>query len=290
MDQADRPAAVPARRPSPSRQTADRLAQLGVVSATAEARLLLALVTGRPSGQVDLVDRLAPAEQARLDDLVAQRGAGVPLQHLTGWAHFRRISLRVGPGVFIPRPETEVMTGWAIERLGRWRAQGLAPRVVELCAGSGAISLALADEVPGLRQWAVERSPQALVHLRRNLAASAIEPVAGDMASALPELDGTIDLVLANPPYIPDQGRDLPVEVAGFDPPEALYAGPDGLAASATVAAVAARLLRPGGLVASEHDDDQGQSVPALFRRQGFQQVTDHLDWTGRARFVTAQR
>jgi release factor glutamine methyltransferase len=161
--------------------------------------------------------------------------------------------------------------------------------VVELCAGSGAISAALAAEAPGCRQWAVERAAAALAYLRRNLAASEVVVVAGDMADALPELDHQVDLVLANPPYVPTGRRpDLPATVRDFDPPEALYAGPDGLAANRVVARVAGRLLRPGGQVASEHDDDQGQSVPALFAAAGFGAVADQADLTGRSRFVTA--
>jgi release factor glutamine methyltransferase len=160
--------------------------------------------------------------------------------------------------------------------------------VVELCAGSGAISLALATERPGLQQWAVENSPVALPYLRRNLKDTPVTVVAADMATALGCLDGRVDVVVANPPYVPAAvWQRLPAEVRDYDPKEALVAGEDGLDAIRVVARVAARLLPPGGLVVCEHDDSQGETAPAVFRATGFTAVSDHSDWTGRPRFVT---
>jgi release factor glutamine methyltransferase len=163
--------------------------------------------------------------------------------------------------------------------------------VVELCAGSGAVSLALATEWPGLQQWAVERSSDALPYLRRNLAETAVTVVAGDMATALDCLDSRVDVVVANPPYVPEATwAELPADVRDADPKEALVAGPDGLDAIKVVAAVAARLLRPGGVVACEHDDTHGVTAPAIFRAAGFTDVADHQDLAGRPRFVTASQ
>jgi release factor glutamine methyltransferase len=291
-----------------SRATA-RLAAGGVASPRAEARRLLAVVAAVPSNQVELLDGVTAPQLAELERLTAERLAGRPLQHVIGRAAFRTIEVAVGPGVFIPRPETEAMVGWVLDQLvqddatapGSGAAAGLVdvapvaadlddwPKVVELGAGSGAISLALAAERPGLRLWAVENSPAALAYLIRNTADSPVTVVAQDLAQALPELDATVDQVVSNPPYIPAAAWEaLPSEVRDFDPTVALLGGADGLAVVRQVAATAARLLRPGGRVACEHDDDQGVSAPAVFRAAGFTALADHLDLAGRPRFLTA--
>jgi release factor glutamine methyltransferase len=254
----------------------------------AEARILAAHVAGVALTRLDLVEAL---DEPRLEALVDQRLTGVPLQWLTGRAPFRTVEVAVGPGVFIPRPETELLVDYLLchpEPFVTSTDEGSPPRVVELCAGSGAISLALATERPGLRQWAVENSPAALPYLRRNLKDTAVTVVAEDMATALTCLDGRVDAVVANPPYVPAATwATLPADVRDFDPKEALVAGADGLDAIRVVADVARRLLRPGGLVVCEHDDSQGETAPAVFRAAGFSGVTDHSDWTGRSRFVT---
>ncbi len=259
-----------------------------VASPAVDARILLAHVLGVAPSVLLVTPHVPVAALERLAELVARRAAGVPLQHLTGVAHFRTVSVHVGPGVFIPRPETEVMTGWAVERLRQLNA----PVVVELGAGSGAISLALAAEVPGCDQYAVELSDDALGYLEKNLAGSNVTVVHADMASALSVLDGKVDLVIANPPYIPlDAFESVPAEVRDHDPTMALFSGADGLDAMRVVASVAARLLRPGGLVAAEHAEVQYESAPAIFVRHGqFAQVRDHRDLTHRPRFVTAVR
>ncbi len=252
----------------------------------AEARTLVAHVLGVPVSRLLVAPPLDPAATARLEALVARRVAGEPLQHLTGVAHFRTVSVAVGPGVFVPRPETETMTGWCLERV--------APpdRVVELCAGSGAISLALAAEAPGLEQWAVELSGEAVAYLGRNLAGTGVTVVEGDMADALPELDATVDLVVANPPYVPlEAWESVPPEVRDFDPHLALFSGPDGLDAMRVLADAAARLLRPGGLLAAEHAEVQHDAVVDLLAGHGaFDRVRDHRDLTDRWRYVTAVR
>ncbi len=255
-----------------------------------EARQLLAHVLGTDPARLALLAEVPDAAGAAFAALVRRRRAGEPLQHLTGRAYFRTVEVEVGPGVFVPRPETEALAGWALERL---RAAGPAESlvVVELCAGSGAISRALASERPGPAYHAVELSADAWPYLQRNLAGTGVRAVLGDMADALPDLDAGVDLVVVNPPYVPETVRDqLPADVLR-DPPEALFAGADGLAALRVVVQVAARLLKPGGWVGAEHDDTHGAAAPALFRAHGgFTDVADHRDLAGRDRFVVARR
>ncbi|MDO5534037.1 MAG: peptide chain release factor N(5)-glutamine methyltransferase [Propionibacteriaceae bacterium] len=255
-----------------------------------EARILLAHVLGVDLGRLLLAP--APSAQQRdlLDALVVRRLRGEPLQHLTGLAPFRTVELEVGPGVFIPRPETEVMTGWVLDRLGECTIPR--PRVVELCAGSGAITKALATEHPDADYHCVELSPEAYDYLTRNLDGLGVDARLGDMADAFGELDGQVDVVVANPPYVPlDHWADVPAEVRDHDPTLALVSGDDGLDAMRVVAAVAARLLRPGGWVAAEHAEVQEASAPAVFVAQGsFTQVSDHPDLNARPRYVTARR
>lgn len=268
------------------------VARLGGRIPVHEARILLAHVLGVEPGRLLLAPAPDAAALATLDALVDRRVAGEPLQHVTGRAWFRTVELEVGPGVFIPRPETEVMTGWALERLAERGAAGGRPVVVELCAGSGAITKALATEHPDADYHCVELSPDAHAYLVRNLAGLDVDIRLGDMADALTELDGTVDLVVANPPYVPlDHWSDVPAEVRDFDPALALVSGPDGLDAMRVVADVAARLLRPGGWAGAEHAEVQEESAPEVFVRQGsFTQVVDSRDLTDRPRFVTARR
>ena len=232
---------------------------------------------------------------ARYWESVGRRAAREPLQHITGCAYFRYLELEVGPGVFVPRPETEVMTGWAIDRL---REMDVAePVVVDLGTGSGAIALAIAQEVPRARVHAVEADPLARPWTERNierLAAAApytkdrVTLHGGDFADSLHELDGQVDLVVSNPPYIP-LGAGVPPEVGEYDPPAALWGGADGLDAIRVVERVARRLLRPGGLVAVEHGAPQGAAVYWVFPEEaGWRDTRNHKDLTRRDRFVTA--
>ncbi len=262
-----------------------RLRACGVASPQAEARTLLAHITGL--GATELL--LAEIDQdavTRLEELVGRRCAGEPLQHLTGRSWFRNVELLVGPGVFIPRPETELVAGAAIaDALTR-----STPLVVELCAGSGAISAAIVDEVPDATVIAVEREDRAAQWTRRNLDDRGVRVVQQDMADALPELDGLVDIVVANPPYIPwSQRHLLPVEVREHDPEAALFADDEGLAAIRIVAVVAGRLLAPGGFVVIEHGDDQGVAASQILSEAGFTDVRSQQDLAGRDRFVTAR-
>ncbi|MGN9802814.1 peptide chain release factor N(5)-glutamine methyltransferase [Micromonospora sp. L32] len=282
-------------RPSLAVARATRaLTAAGVESARAEAELLAAYVLDVPRGRLALADGFTAAQRERFEALVARRADRVPLQHLTGRAGFRHLELAVGPGVFVPRPETELLAGWGIE-VARSRP---APLVVDLCSGSGAIALAVAQEVPAARVVAVERSPAALEWLRRNAAERAaagdrpIEVVAADVTDPelLAALVGEVDVLLCNPPYVP-RAVAVPPEVAGHDPDEAVFGGTDGLSVIRPVLARAGDLLRPGGALGVEHDDTHGAAVPALLAADGrYVDVTEHRDLAGRSRFATASR
>jgi release factor glutamine methyltransferase len=279
-------------------QAASQLREVGVSSAEQEARQLLAHAAGVELDRLPLLDDVEDAHAAYFQTLINKRARRIPLQHLTGRAHFRYLELEVGPGVFVPRPETEVMTGWAIEQLrpmvyavARGESRHL-PIVVELGTGSGAVAKSIAVELTGTRVHAVEISEEAAAYAARNLADTTVELYVQDMVGALPELNGSVDLVIANPPYIPLEAFESVVaEVRDHDPPLALFSGDDGLDAIKIVAAEAARLLRPTGLLCVEHADVQGESAQQVLVEHGaFAGVRDHLDLAGRPRFVTAVR
>jgi release factor glutamine methyltransferase len=163
--------------------------------------------------------------------------------------------------------------------------------VVDLCTGSGVIAKAIADEVPTARVHAVELDPAAHAWAERNLAGTGVELRQGDMATAFPELDGQVDVITCNPPYIPlEAWESVAPEAREHDPDLALFSGDDGLDAMRVLEAVAARLLRPGGVVGAEHADAQGESAPAVFSTAGrWREVRDHCDLAGRPRFLTAR-
>lgn len=270
-----------------------RLADAGVESPRADAELIAAHRHGVRRGELHLV-RDADFDPRFWDD-VARRAAREPLQHITGIAYFRYLDLEVGPGVFVPRPETEVMTGWAIDRLTEMDVAE--PVVADLGSGSGAIALSIAQEVPQARVHAVEADPLARSWTARNIERSALAAphVAGrvtlhadDFGLALAELDAAVDLVISNPPYIP-VGAWVSPEVGEYEPAAALFAGADGLDAIRVVERVAKRLLRPGGLVAVEHGAPQGAAVYWVFAEEcGWLHTRNHRDLVGHDRFVTA--
>ena len=278
------------------RAAADRLAAAGVDSPEHDARALAVHVLGlaKPSDLM-MVDGLTDEQVTAYDGLVARRADRVPLQHLTGSVGFRYIELEVGPGVFVPRPETESVVQWAVDAV---RAEGwTAPLCVDLCTGSGTIAFALANELPGATVHAVERDEGALEWTRRNasnrVAAGDPEVVlhAGSAEDALPGADGTLDLVISNPPYVATTEAHIPdPEVLDHDPGIALWAGEDGLDVVRLVELAARRLLKPGGLVVVEHSDRQGASAPALFAQVGgWVEIADHRDYADRDRYVTAR-
>jgi release factor glutamine methyltransferase len=264
------------------------LREAGVASPERDADLLLAHVLGVPLGRLALVDDLAGADQEQYDALLARRAAREPLQHLTGSAAFRHVDLAVGPGVFVPRPETELLAGWAIDAA---RALGRPAVVVDLCTGSGAIARAVADEVPDAEVHAVELDERALAWAERNLAGTGVDLRHGDLAAAFDDLAGAVDVVVCNPPYIPlEAWESVAAEARDHDPHLALFSGQDGLAAKRVLERRAALLLRPGGVVGAEHADVQGESAPAVFAATGrWVEIVDHRDLAGRPRFTTAR-
>ena len=262
-----------------------RLRAAGIASPDFDAAELLAFVTGSSRLHLSVP---TPDQKLRYDDLIARRAAREPLQHLTGTAAFRYRELAVGPGVFVPRPETEVMVGWILDRI----ADVPQPLVVDLCSGSGAIAGAVATERPDSIVHAVELSPEACVWARRNLAGTGAVLHECDIDGCLPEFDGQVDAVISNPPYIPlTAWESVTAEVRDHDPALALWSGDDGLDEIKVVAATAGRLLKPGGWFACEHADVQGESAPAVFTATAsFTEVRDRLDLAGRHRFTTGRR
>jgi release factor glutamine methyltransferase len=276
-----------------------RLAEAGVDSPRTDAELIAAHLHNVKRGELHMV----PDSEfdARYWADIGRRENREPLQHITGKAYFRYLELDVGPGVFVPRPETEVMTGWVIDRL---RAMNVAePVAVDLGTGSGAIALSIAQEVPRATVHAVEADPLARAWAERNITryvdgytAGRVLLHEGDFVSQDPSgglkelaaLAGTVDVVVSNPPYIP-LGAVVPPEVGEYDPPAALWSGGDGLDAVRAVERVARWLLRPGGLVAVEHGAPQGAAVFWVFPEEaGWRDTANHKDLARKDRFVTA--
>jgi release factor glutamine methyltransferase len=266
---------------------AARLAAAGVDSARVDAELLLAHVLGVERSRLAAVDAVSAEVAQTFDALVARRAGREPLQHIVRRAPFRNVLLAVGPGVFVPRPETELLVDAVLPTL---RAAS-EPKAVDLCAGSGALAVAIADEVPTARVYAVENSPAALVWLRRNATGTSVRVVAADVnePALLDDVRGGVDAVVCNPPYVPAASAVAP-EVRA-DPHDAVFAGADGLELMPAVIARAADLLRTGGVFAVEHDDSHGAAVPELLTRDGrWRDVVDRADLTGRARYAVATR
>lgn len=274
-------------------RAAERLTAAGVASGRSDAEALLAHVLGIPRNRLHAAAKPTEAESSAFADALSRRATREPLQHITGRAAFRYVELEVGPGVFVPRPETEVLAGAAIRELrGLIRAGNPRPLAVDLCTGSGAVAVAMASEVPGCEVVAVELSPEAAAYAERNTAGLDVEVRCGDITSAADDLTGRAAVVTANPPYIPLSAYEsVAVEARDHDPPLALWAGGDGLDAIRAVASVASRLLVDDGLVLCEHADVQGESVPAIFVAAGeWTEVRDRLDLNARPRFAAARR
>ena len=263
------------------------LAEAGIDSARYDAEELAAHLAGTERGRLAL---LAAPDDTFFDhyrDSVAARSRRVPLQHLTGTAAFGPLTLSVGPGVFIPRPETESVLEWATkQRLPD------SPVIVDLCTGSGALAIGLARHWPAARVIGVDDSDAALDYARANSAGTAVELLHADVTApgVLRQLDGQVDLLVSNPPYVPD-GAELEPEVLEHDPSHAVFGGPDGMAVITALVGLAGRLLGPGGLFAIEHDDTtSARTVELICGTASFEDVVPRSDLTGRPRFVTARR
>jgi release factor glutamine methyltransferase len=266
-----------------------------VPSPEADAELLLAHVLGITRGQVRARaltgSRVDPEQHLAVTELVERRAAREPLQHLVGRAPFRSLDLAVGPGVFVPRPETEFVAQLAIDALVAVPVPS--PLAVDLGTGSGAIALALATEVRHASVVAVENSPRAFVWARQNareVGAENLRLVFDDLDGALGDLDGSVDVVVSNPPYIPAGAVPRDPEVRLHDPAVALYGGEDGLDVLRAVSRTALRLLRRGGALVVEHGDVQGEAVRELLTADGWRAVATHRDLLGRDRAATATR
>jgi release factor glutamine methyltransferase len=267
------------------------LADAGIDSARVDAEELAAHLAGVERGRLMVVD--APDDDffARYQELVTARSRRVPLQHLTGTAAFGPLMLRVGPGVFIPRPETESMLEWVVNAVDR-QPLPPSPLIVDLCTGTGALAVSLARRWPAATVLAVDDSASALSYARQNVAGTQVELIQADVTAAdlLAELAGRVDLLVANPPYIPD-GAVLDPEVAEHDPHHALFGGPDGMTVVRAVVDLAGRWLCPGGRIAVEHDDTtSAQTVDLLAAGNLFDDIVPRRDLAGRLRFVTAAR
>jgi release factor glutamine methyltransferase len=266
----------------------------GIESFQADAEILLGFVLGLSRGELQVKaitgEELNPDDALKFEELVARRAERFPLQHLTGVAYFRQLELKVGPGVIVPRLETEVVTQIAIDALIAVPTEN--PIAVDLATGSGAIALSIAHEVPHAKVYAVELSEDALKYTRANFEKYAPEAtlVQGDLADAFPELNGQVDVLVSNPPYIPDAMIPIYPEVHLHDPALALYGGEDGLDLVRKVEASAKRLLREGGALVIEHADMQGDAIRELILSLGWRQCRTHKDLSGRDRATSAIR
>jgi release factor glutamine methyltransferase len=271
-----------------------KFGQAGIESFQADAEILLGFVLGLSRGELQVKaitgEELNPDDELKFQELVERRAERYPLQHLTGVAHFRQLELKVGPGVFVPRFETEVVTQIAIDALRAIPSEN--PVAVDLATGSGAIALSIAHEVPHSKVYAVELSEDALKYTRANFDRYAPEAilVQGDLADAFPELNGLVDVLVSNPPYIPDAMIPIYPEVHLHDPALALYGGDDGLDLVRKVEATAKRLLREGGALVIEHADMQGDAIRELILSLGWRQARTHKDLSGRDRATSAIR
>jgi|688.fasta_scaffold47973_2 release factor glutamine methyltransferase len=266
----------------------------GIESFQADAEILLSYVLDISRGELQVKaitgEDLAQNQEQKFMELVEKRSERFPLQHLTGVAYFRQLELLVGPGVFVPRFETESVSQLAIDALRLVPADN--PIAVDLATGSGAIALSIATEVPNSKVFAIELSEEALVYTKRNFAkyAPTATLVQGDLVDAFPELDGQVDVLVSNPPYIPDDMIPIYPEVHLHDPSMALYGGSDGLDLVRKVELAAKRLLRKGGALVIEHADMQGESIRQLILSLGWRQCVTHKDLAGRDRATTAIR
>ena len=275
----------------------DAFAAAGIESARADAEILVAETLGFSRGEIAVFEitgrELSADEVFQLQALADRRAAREPLQHLTGRGYFRNLTLQVGKGVFVPRPETELIARLAIDALNA--TADASPIAVDLCTGSGAIALAMATEVPAATVHAVELSEDAIFWASKNFATyvaqgAKAQLVQGDLATAFPELNGQVSVLATNPPYIPAAMVPIYPEVHLHDPALALYSGEDGLDAIRGTSQTGLRLLKSGGFFVVEHADIQSDSVIALLTADGWLNATAHQDLNGRNRAVSAIR
>ena len=272
-------------------ESSSKLKEAGVTSATVDAELIACYCLGISRSELAIMvatNQEFPTESLELFELsLARRVARQPLQHITGSAPFRHLELKVGPGVFTPRPETEQVVGFALEKISNWQS----PLIVDLCAGSGAIAISLATEVSGSTVFAVEKSSEAFAYLRDNAASYGLAEANlrnEDLENSLPELDGQVDLVISNPPYIPNDAIPIDLEVQLHEPSMSLYGGVDGLDVVRQISSRAMKLLKPGGLLVMEHADTQSNAIGKLLLAEGWLEIVARADLAGKERMISA--
>lgn len=271
----------------------EKLSVAAVPSPQADATWLLCHILD--TDRSDLLTRitfdqeLTPEQLDAFEVALARREKREPLQHITGTAAFRSLELSVGPGVFVPRPETEQVVQYAIDYLRQLPVPGVA---IDLGTGSGAIAIAMAKEVPQAKVFAVELSESAHAYASKNIVANgvSVELRLGAMQEVVSDLVGSLDVVISNPPYIPNSAIPIDPEVRNYDPELALYGGEDGLDVIRDISGIAAALLRPGGLLVLEHADGQSDDIRELLLTDGWLNVSAFQDATMRYRTITAIR
>jgi release factor glutamine methyltransferase len=274
-------------------ESSGQLKEAGVISPQVDAELIACYCLGISRSELALM--VATKQEFPKDSMdnfqlaLARRVARHPLQHITGIAPFRHLELKVGPGVFTPRPETEQVVGFALEKIESLQSQ----LIVDLCSGSGAIAISVATEVSGSNVFAVEKSKEAFAYLRDNAASYGLSESNlrnEDLEDSLPELDGQVDLVISNPPYIPINATPIDLEVQLHEPRMSLYGGVDGLDVVRQISVRALKLLRPGGLLVLEHADTQSSAIGKLLLAQGWLEIEARADLAGKDRMISARK
>ena len=272
-------------------ESSGKLREAGVTSATVDAELLACFCLGISRSELQLLvatNQEFPDEHMNQFQVVlARRVSREPLQHITGTAPFRHLELKVGPGVFTPRPETEQVVGYAMEKITNFQS----PLIVDLCSGSGAIAISLATEISGSKVFAVELSKDAFGYLLQNAASYGLTRDNlrnEDLQTSLSELDGLVDLVISNPPYIPNDAVPVDLEVQLHEPSESLYGGVDGLDVVRKISVRALMLLKPGGLLVLEHADSQSSTIGKLLLAEGWLEIEARADLAGKERMISA--
>ena len=272
-------------------ESSGKLKEAGVASAIVDAELLACYCLGISRSELSLMaatNQVFPKESLeRFESALARRIDRQPLQHITGTAPFRHLELKVGPGVFTPRPETEQVVGFALEKISNWPC----PLIVDLCAGSGAIAISLATEISSSTVFAVEKSKEAFAYLRDNAARYGLDEGNlrnEDLENSLSELAGQVDLVISNPPYIPSDAIPIDLEVQLHEPGMSLYGGVDGLDVVRQISIRALKLLKPGGLLVMEHADTQSSAIGKLLLAEGWLEIVARADLAGKDRMISA--
>ena len=272
-------------------ESSSKLEEAGVISATVDAELLACYCLGISRSELSLMVATSqefPQESMdRFHLALARRVARQPLQHITGTAPFRHLELKVGPGVFTPRPETEQVVGFAREKITNFQS----PLIVDLGSGSGAIAISLATEISGSKVFAVEKSEEAFGYLLQNAASYGLSKVNlrnEDLQNSLSDLDGKVDLVISNPPYIPNDAIPIDLEVQLHEPSMSLYGGVDGLDVIRQISIRAKKLLKSGGLLVLEHADSQSNAIGKLLLAGGWLEIEARADLAGKERMISA--